>query len=176
MALKKLFASILLLVFVYTLFGYYPVFLFLQNNIKKEIKSRIKLAVPDSELQLIIVNESNIAQVKWFDKNEFLLDGNLYDVVRIENNKQGEPVYYCINDKQEMKLFTNLGKLIQNAFDGKTNNKKNQSPVKNLVKDYLPNSSITFYNFPVQDIRFELYAEKEEVDFSGISSPPPQAS
>jgi hypothetical protein len=174
--LKKLFASFFILVFLYTLVGYYPIFLFQQNNIKKEIKKRIKQTVPESELQVLVFNQGTISQINWVDENEFLFKGNLYDIVRFEKNQNGETVYYCINDNQEKKLFASLDKLIQNAFEGKTNSEKTHNPVKHLVKDYLPNGSLVLHTFSIQEIKFVSFSDNKEVDFSGTTSPPPRTS
>lgn len=128
--------------------------------------------MPDSELSVIVANKDNISKIKWIDKNEFRFEGNLFDVVKVGQNQKGETVYHCINDTQEKELFSKLDELIQNAFEGKSNNKNKLT--KYLVKDYLPNISLHNLVFPINVIAFKQVAEIEESCFLGTTSPPPQ--
>jgi hypothetical protein len=104
--LKRIISILLALVFIYNATGYYLTFLVQRNKIKKEIKRQIKNSVPDNSLTRISFSVSSPGP-EWTDENEFLWHGMMYDVVRTEI-KNGNITYWCINDRQEEKLFAGL--------------------------------------------------------------------
>lgn len=128
--------------------------------------------MPESELSIVVASKENIPKIKWVDQNEFRFEGNLYDVVKAEQNQNGETIYKCINDTQEKKLFSKLDELIHNAFEGKSKN--NSKIAKHLVKDYLFNTLLLNGVFPVNGIAYNLVTEVEESCFLASTSPPPQ--
>jgi len=90
-------------------------------QIRSEIKCKIKSGLPESELIQITVNDKNSKKLKWKERGrEFILHGNMYDVVRFEKNKE-RTIYWCINDKKEEALFADLNKTVHNTMntDGK---------------------------------------------------------
>lgn len=102
---------IILSIFILVVVG--PVFIFKmeQYKVRKEIKTAIKQGVPEHELTVIRVDESNKWELKWIEGHEFRYKGRMYDVVRSERN--GSVItYYCVHDKQEEKLFNHLDELV----------------------------------------------------------------
>lgn len=109
--LKKILAILFLSIFLYNTIGYLVVFKKIQYGIKKEIKTRIKNKLDEKDLVLIkYPSHPDKAQRKlfhWKEENEFLYDGNMYDVVR-KYSIHDTTYYYCINDTKEKDLFGNL--------------------------------------------------------------------
>lgn len=172
--LKKLTIFTLLFVFVYTLVGFYPVFLLRQHLVKNEIKQRIKQAVPENELSYIAINAENTGKIIWKNDHEFTYKGNMYDVVRVEKSSAGETVYCCINDIQEKRLFANLKTQIQNNFEGNNRNDKKTNPLTHLIKDYLPYTSFHIACFSIAHVEFGRMDFRAENQFLDISVPPPK--
>ena len=156
--------------------GYFPVFVFQQNLAKKEIRQRIKQSVPEEELSIIIIDECNRSEINWIDKNEFTFGDKMYDVVRIEKDSDGKTYYFCINDKQEKKLFANLEKHIQNNFEGNSQKERNNNSLKHLTKDYLPNTMFESSVFSIEINEFRISAILMAQNFSESATPPPQAA
>ena len=176
--MKRLLPVLLLSIVLLNFFGVLPVFHLMQQNIRSEVKSRIKAGVPESELHKItFAKNEKIAWVEGKVGKEFRKGGNMYDVVRQEevgkrNAESGNITYYCINDKEEKVLFENLDNLCQQEQDG--------SPVNKAVKDYFKNFSQSLFlhltpfnlysessfSFPTSDFRFPTY-------FSSVPTPPP---
>lgn len=107
----------LLTVFLFNLFGYFPLFKFAQHKIQKEIKTRLKRSVPEEELFVIVIAKNKVAELDWKrEGKELKYKGTMYDIVRMES-KGAYNHYYCINDKQENALFTNLEDLVNKQFN-----------------------------------------------------------
>lgn len=121
----QLTAVALLSVMLFSFFGPHIIFSMQQATIRKEIKKRIKLGVPENELVKFNVNELQ-GNISWTDgKREFTFNGNKYDVVKKEFSKNGI-FFYCINDQQETILFKNLDELTKNEWNKKNNSFKNK--------------------------------------------------
>ena len=108
---------------VFSIAGFYPVYVILQLQARQEIKMRIKQGVPESEIHKIVfaVNE----KINWVRKGkEFSFKNQLYDVVRKEYLKD-HVIYYCINDKQEEKLFAGLDEMVRKQMADKDSSQGN---------------------------------------------------
>lgn len=104
--MKKPAAILLLLVFGIATIGYFPLFKLLQLQARHEMKIRIKQGVDKRELLPIFFSRSQSPQ--WIrNGKELRYNHTLFDVVKTERTAQGW-VYYCIHDKQESKLFSEL--------------------------------------------------------------------
>jgi hypothetical protein len=57
--------------------------------------------------RLVEFGASSFARMKWENDHEFYLDGEKYDVVKVDE-VNGRIVYHCINDKVEKKLINHL--------------------------------------------------------------------
>lgn len=175
---KKLHIAIsvlLLLVITSSSIGVYPAFKLLQYRARREVKQQIKKGVPESELHRIVVT-GNEDKMSWVKPNkEFVLNGNMYDVVRRET-EEGKLVFYCINDEQEEQLFTYLDEMVsQQLVNPKS---KTSGPAKTLIKimsqDYLLTDNIKIA-LSESDIKKE-----QTVDLSynnllcEVGTPPPE--
>jgi len=112
--------------------GYYFVYTIYQFIIKEEIERELLSHIPDSSLELVIA-EDHADKLDWEEKNkEFSLNGEMYDVVRIEK-KDGKTHLYCLNDKKEKELLDNLVKAVNKNSD----NKKERNNVKPVLADMI---------------------------------------
>lgn len=163
--MKKIIILILLLPFLYGAIGYLPSFLISQYRIRKEFKQKIKSHIIPEELIIISIPKGNSKLINWKNGHEFLYQGKLYDIVKKEERKTTTK-YYCINDLQEEKLFSNLDKYIKEQQTEKDSSKSNKA--KNQIKDYIyPNiSSILFiYNKPYSIMTYQF-------DYISYNQPP----
>ncbi|MBN8703754.1 MAG: hypothetical protein J0M08_11870 [Bacteroidetes bacterium] len=99
----------------------------MRNQIKHEIKQKIKKSIPDDELTTFTLSKVEYENLEWIEKKEFRLNGNMYDVVKKTIHINGTIILHVINDKKEKELFVNLEKQIQQ-------NDKNSAAGKNLQK------------------------------------------
>lgn len=110
--MKKISAIFLLLLFLFSTTGYYVFYSIQLHKAKKEAKKQVLAGVPDSMLETIEASSN----IRWEgdDDDEFLFEGNMYDVVRVEV-KDGKTLYHCINDKKEKELLQKLARAIRLA-------------------------------------------------------------
>ncbi|NOT51789.1 MAG: hypothetical protein HOP10_11000 [Chitinophagaceae bacterium] len=135
--LRKLTAIIFILIFAFNVAGYYPLFKIKQQKIRKEVRKRIKNAIPNEELTLFVFDTSSeeFKKIQWVEEHEFRYRGSMYDIVRQSSGENGTLSFYCINDEHEEKLFTSLYKYIEDLSGGNENETENDS--LKIIKDYL---------------------------------------
>jgi hypothetical protein len=144
--MKKTLSILIAILFLYNIAGYLIVFKSFQYGIKKEIKSRIKNKINDKDLVLIKYpshpNSQQKKALRWKEKNEFLFNGNMYDVVR-QYSLNDTIYYYCINDTREKELFANLDLRVgQNMASNKVANNLVKLFKLSIDQSYLFNFSI----------------------------------
>ena len=118
-------AIFLLFVLLFNIGGLYLVFRFQQHQIRKEVKHKIKLGVPQNELYLIRISPDNQHLIQWIHSKEFRYKGVMYDVVRKKTIDAKTIEFACINDEQEAKLFAHLDEEINKS----NNNHSNATPI-----------------------------------------------
>jgi hypothetical protein len=103
--MKRVFAVIITMLFLFNMMGYYFVFSYNQYLVRSEMKRYINAGYfEDSYIVLKIVNPLLNPDFKRVDKNEFRYKDKLYDI--ISENKTGNfTTFLCINDKNEEKLL-----------------------------------------------------------------------
>jgi hypothetical protein len=103
--MKRVFAALITLLFLFNLMGFYFVFSYNQYLVRSEMKRFIKAGYfEDSYVVLKIENPSLNPDFKRVDKGEFRYKDKLYDI--ISETKTGNfTVFRCINDKNEEKLL-----------------------------------------------------------------------
>lgn len=143
--LNNIFALFLVTVVAFTISGPMLVFKAQQQQVRHEIKQKIKAGVPDSDLHLIkIPHELEKTRNSIFKKihsKEFRYQGKMYDIVRFEQYTD-ETWYYCIADEEEEELFAQLDELVTKEMNGK---KKLQVPT-NILNLYY--GSIEVFELP----------------------------
>lgn len=139
--MKKLIALFFILVFLFNSMGYFVVFQLEQFAAREEMRSNIDLGVFDSRITVLSINNTLLSNTNSsFQKfgNEFIYNGQLYDIVKSEN-KGNETVFYVLNDQKEEHLFASLENHFQSHQEGTTDSKHpapNKKLGKNLVKAY----------------------------------------
>ncbi|MEI6898500.1 MAG: hypothetical protein WCL00_01380 [Bacteroidota bacterium] len=104
--MKKLFAIILVALFLFNTAGYYFVFSFNQYTIRREIHNLIKSGhFEGSCITLRITNPETDPEFKWVDIREFRYKGVLYDLCS-EVTDGSVTIFKCFNDKEEDELIS----------------------------------------------------------------------
>src|SRR6056300_932004 len=70
----------------------------------------------NAELTAITVRKGEAKKLTRTKDNEFLLNGKMYDVVRIEKTKS-DITYFCLQDEKEEALFEHLDGLVLNELE-----------------------------------------------------------
>ena len=105
----------------------FGMFELVQKNIRSEIADQINRGIPQHQQVIfrfgINDNRNNSIQIDWKDKNEFRLDGKMYDIIKTETSE--DSVYlYCMTDPEESELYSILDKLIED--DSENSDKENR--------------------------------------------------
>lgn len=171
-----------MLVFLYQCTGYLFVFIFIHQQLQEEFSHSItseensgnfhltKISVPVAW----VLNPNAHFQLK--EKNEFSLDGKMYDFVSTET--VGETIVFtCHQDEKEERIMADF----QAHQPNPSNSGKTVSPNKSIKKRLkifissfiLPGENEKFYSFS-QKQNFKLLREKYKSEFIEINSPPPE--
>lgn len=114
--------------FIYNIFGYIIIFQCTLFQIKKNVKKYASKNLSEKELTIIKLTNSN--NIKWIDGSELIYKGELFDVIK-QKTIDKITYLYCINDKTEEKLFSELQKdLNKNSDNGLPVNKQSKSLLK----------------------------------------------
>lgn len=151
--------------------GYYFIYSFRQFILKEEIEKKLLATMPESSLEVFVV-EDMISKIRWEEKNkEFSLDGVMYDVARIRM-VEGKTYLYCLNDKKEKELLKDL----VNAVDkNSSTDKQSTNVLKAMVPDIVCEMN---YQEPVCFVTTNQYISfNEDVlsRFLQVISPPPKS-
>ncbi len=175
--MRKFIQYCLLFVFIWQIVGFVGYFEFSHSTLKKEIKTLLKKGVPKDQLVIFNFSAEELDELIWLKKNEFDLDGNLFDVVRRHTKKDGTVYMECISDKKEKELFAHLGENISlNMGD-----QKHPTPVSSWMKILqLPAVPVSNDQFDLEYTFFELsekgqfyYLPMDSQKSVFILSPPP---
>ena len=176
--LKKLVSIFLVFLILYNMLGYIVVFKSYQYAIRKEVKNRIKDAIPENEFTVIRLTNDDVQNGKKgftkIDDKEFSLSGKLYDIVRSQVSGD-TTIFYCINDSKEEQLFANLDEHVKRQMDtsGPLRDRAN-TLLKNLVKQAL----LYNYSFAVPESDAHTYSitntNLPEFFNKNVPNPPPK--
>jgi len=174
----KLVSNLLLFLFTIQIIGFVGYFEFAHYQLKKEIKSQLKEGLPKDKLAIFDFNTAQMQNLVWLKKNEFDLNGNLYDVVR-KSCKNGITHFECISDKQEKVLYA---KLNQNVSSNLVDDNQHK-PVSSLFKLIQTPALLSNINVDINIINLKEnkkstfnYLEHVSIKSNQIVSPPPQIS
>jgi hypothetical protein len=135
--MRKIFSILFLIVFLFNIMGYYPVFLLRQQNIRNELTHIINQNIASGILTVLSFEKSQINSLQWLKKNEFSYKGDLFDVIMTESRENGKIYYYCFVDKKEKHLIVQLEKHVsRNIADNDKNQKSERNFIKNLAKEF----------------------------------------
>ncbi len=164
------------LLFVLTLgnLGVLLIFKVKQQYIKSEIKKQIKQSVPENELTIIIQTTENKDLFIWKEKNEFLYNGSMYDVVKKDMQKD-KIIYSCINDSQETSLFANLDEWVRHNTQNDNATKKTCNNLIQLIMGaYFPPQIVELTLYEESLNHFSFYNFFHPTYTLAINSPPPK--
>lgn len=171
--IKKGFSILLSVVVFFLTTGYFGVFVIARYHVRFEIMKEIKKGVPDHKLERIIFTDEESKIIQWKKKGrEFVLNGQMYDVVRSEKTDSGI-CYHCIHDVKETSLFKCLDNNISNAGN-------NKGSVKPWMK-YFSFAGYLFVKTEKKQISFTLfnwYMHKETLNkvYQDVLYPPPKTA
>ncbi len=170
--MREKISYILLVIFVYSIIGYYPIFILMQNSVKEEMKERIKNVIPSEEMIIFNFNETDYMDLVWEDDNEFRYKGDMYDVIRIVKSENNNIRVYCIDDKKETKLLADFEKQTQN---NSTDGQQKQNIVKLFTSFYLLVKESNSF-IPDKLVLSAFDFKKSFISFIGdIPAPPPKS-
>ena len=112
--MKKLFAYLLLFLFLFNSMGYYVVYEFNKMLVKREVWASIR----DNREKLIVLqipDPSHHPDFKRIDRKEFIFQNRLYDIVK-EEKRGNVSVFTCIHDNREEKLVSGMKKVAGNRL------------------------------------------------------------
>ena len=99
------------------------------------------------------INRTNIYKdgdgIIWEDKNEFITNGKLFDIVEIIDDKDDDEylIVYALNDVQEETLIKSFSNIINELVTENTSNANLRTILFNLISQALP--KIDFSLIPV---------------------------
>lgn len=179
MSVRKLISYSLFLLMTWQIIGFVCYFEITHYFLKKEIKLLLKQGVPKDELVIFEFEEAKMSELIWLKKNEFDLNGNLFDVVRRYEKTDGSTYMECISDEQETDLFSQL----ERGITSNMGNEDHPTPLSNWFKILnfpLIESSgaieISFMCISELNRHFFNYKTKTSNEVFTIDSPPPQYS
>lgn len=127
--MKKLFSLLLLSIILLKIGGFVAILGIERALIREEMIEKISHHIISDELTCIIGTDQNLAKIEWErDGEEFWFEGELFDVVKTENNN-GIISYFCISDKKEANLCAKI------QFFSKT--QQESSPINTASKDII---------------------------------------
>lgn len=174
--MKKIAVVSLLAIFLFNSVGYYIVFKVAQLEARKEIKTKIKLGLPEKELTAIEFKKSELKNIHWVKENkEFYHQNKLYDVVK-KDEKNSSVVFYCIDDKQEHTLFASLDDHV-NTFISLNSSKKNSTSKKlndHVLKIYFSHNHDFHFSNNSTSVNYSFSTKNYQSEFPEINSPPPE--
>lgn len=175
-SMKKTASIFLLTIFLFNTVGYYVFFKVAQSKIKSEIKKELKLNLNANELTLIQFRSEEINKIHWMEKGkEFIYNNQMFDIVKSTNNN-GIITYYCINDKQEKKLFQHLEEQVLKQIEQNKNSKNNSSKKgadQQTITYFFETISLTIFQ-RVTSIKFDLSGKQYASVEKSITTPPPR--
>lgn len=176
MFLKRATIFILISTFLFNISGYFIAFKVLQYQVRKEIKSQIKLQLSTSDLTTIVINKAEKKAILWEEENkEFYHKGALYDIVKSSETRDSI-IYHCINDKQEEILFDNLEEHINRyvTTDEFAKNRSAKKLINPSIKLYFVNSVSLVCEYCYVDTIFSSKQPTYTSAVIEINSPPPE--
>jgi hypothetical protein len=166
---KKGLAALLLSILFISQVGYYFIYTIHQHIIKEKIEKELLTHIPDSSLDVVIAEDWN-NKLEWEEEGkEFSLNGEMYDVARIEV-KDGKTYLYCINDKKEKEILNNLVKAVNKNHDSK----KERNTIKPVLTDMLIVTPVEPVKTFSDSSPYGSLSVSPVSSFKEIISPPPK--
>ncbi len=156
--------------------GYFVAFKISQYQIKSTLVSEIKSGIITQEETIITINKNELSKINWQENGrEMVYNNKRYDVVKSKENKTSL-TYYCINDKQEETLFTDLDTHINtHIISTKPLKNNSQKSLENdVVKIFCTNKQQQNFILSENKISFLPIKENYVSEYIKTNSPPPE--
>ena len=167
--LNKVLSVCVLCLFLAHFAGFYIYFFIQMNQVRQEMRAKLKELPPD-ELDLLILSPSEFEKAK-VEEHEVKVNGKMYDIARVEI--QGDKVLvHCLHDASEDDLLAFLDKILSLPLKDKS---VPTGVLQFLSLNYLP----THWSFSMPEFliaqSFTPYAEIASQFASAEITPPPKA-
>lgn len=175
--MRRIVSIVFLLVFLFNIAGYYPVFLIQQQLIRKEVRLAIQQKASIEELVCISVSKSDSKLLRWIKDDEFVYKGNLYDIVWMEKESDRAIHYWCINDDKEKSLLSHFEKEVNKNTDSNGSDPKGENNfIKNPLKDYVITQNIVKNHLSETSLFYFIENSNHSSPTINIITPPPKLS
>lgn len=153
-------------IFITNSIGCFVFFEIKRKSIRHEIKHCILHKLPDSQLVRIINNKYN-------NKDEFEINGIMYDVMRKEVI-DSQVILLCFEDKKETELNRSIESLVKKDM-ANIPIKKTQKILINFLKTPLNilEKPLFIFNFAIHSHKKSLFCSLLSTIFLSVASPPP---
>lgn len=135
----------------------------------------LKKISDDPAKKLLVIFRITTTQSKpsWLNEHEFNHNGKMYDVVTVK--KEGNTLtYYCLNDKNEEKLFTGLDNHIRDFLsDNQSSGKGGKTINLNYLQYFLNEFNFCYFFQKLLTINTG-YLNLYKYLISDIAVPPPE--
>jgi hypothetical protein len=177
--MKKITAILLVSLLLFDSCGYFFIYIELSGFFKKEASEKINDFLPDKELEIIAVHNSELCNanspLQFINSSEIKINGSLYDIYKTEYKKDSV-YFYCLNDKNE--------NILEQAFSGymdkKINDDSKTTPIHNILHNILKialvpvNFNDSYYQ---SSIKFVTNSQNLLPQYSvDIPTPPPKSA
>ena len=117
---------------------------------------------------------SDIEKIKWENRNEFSLNGEMYDVID-QKTENAKLVIRCINDKQESSLIKDYEKINKDTQNDSSSNNKSATLLKLVTTPFVISKLSSLH---ILKGRFIVFLKPIQNNISSgikdILTPPPQ--
>lgn len=161
------------MIFLYNIVGIFFVFKYQQHVIRNEIRRQIKIGLPESELQTIHITASNYKEIIWYEDNEFMYHGMMYDVVHKKVNGLYSITFQCVNDNQESALFSKLEWQVDQVTDTKHHGKYQLKLIMLTFFQKTKNQYLNFALFDFERTSATLHVNPNSQKHVSLQFPPP---
>ena len=152
--------------------GFYIDFRIEQILVKKDIREKLIVSMPDKDLTIIKVTSENIKNIRWTEEGEeFMYCNSMYDIVRT-TIVNGTTYYYCYNDKQESSLIASVDKLIKEQMD----HSRSKNITKKPVINYFYQKNVFSLHANERTFHYSEYSQQYFSVKPDVTSPPPKPS
>lgn len=159
---------VLIIILLMNAFGFNMLFNITQNNIRKEIRARIRDGLNDSELVTFEFINNNSAEIQWIHPGkEFVYRNGMYDIVK-SKQLAGKTVYYCINDIKEKRLIDDFSRRQES-------NPKMRILAGLFITSYLINNGIELPFDSCRTIHYTIGDDGTLSKIREIADPPPKS-
>jgi len=140
------------------------------------MKKIIKAGLSDSEKTHFKFSAKEFEQLDWKNDKEFMLGGEMYDMVSSTHFSTDSLSITCINDKQESELFGNLSEYIDQNTDLTATGKPISKVLLKLLKiNCLLTSEHQQIPLVTGKVTYSNISIITPNSFTKVSTPPPES-